>query len=170
MVGCCCITAIISILAHIDNKPLDHWTLPVKPNSLIAVFSTIAKSALLMPISECISQLKWMHFEKSRALSHVQAFDDASRGPWGSMLFVFRAKRSPLLATAAALLTVATLAFEPTLQQIIEYSTREAVLHNVTAYIAQPTVWSSKGLDAGESDRGAIPRETAKKKDALKKK
>ncbi|KAF1967799.1 hypothetical protein BU23DRAFT_411161, partial [Bimuria novae-zelandiae CBS 107.79] len=80
--------AVISVLISIQGKPLADWGLPIQPNSLVAVFSTIAKSALLVPIAECISQLKWTYFEAPRTLSQMQVFDDASRGPWGALVML----------------------------------------------------------------------------------
>ncbi|KAF2875202.1 hypothetical protein BDV95DRAFT_459597, partial [Massariosphaeria phaeospora] len=52
--------------------------------SLVVVFSTIVKTALLFLLAECLGQLKWMYFEKRpRTLNNLEIFDGASRGPWG---------------------------------------------------------------------------------------
>ena len=63
-------TLILAILFTMDGKPMRDWKLPIQPNSLIAVSSTIAKSALLVPLAECIGQLKWIYFHTpNRSLS-----------------------------------------------------------------------------------------------------
>jgi len=85
-----CMCLIIVILAVMNERALDRWTLPIQPNSLIAVFTTIGKTGLLLAVTECISQLKWLHFEHPHNLAHVQLFDDASRGPWGAMVFLWK--------------------------------------------------------------------------------
>ena len=47
---------------------------------------TVAKAALLLPVAECISQLKWIYFqEQARTLEHIDLFDRASRGPFGAL-------------------------------------------------------------------------------------
>lgn len=71
----------VAILFYIDGKPLAHWKFRIEPNSLVAVFSTITKSALLYHLAECIGQLKWHYFENTKALRHIEEFDRASRGP-----------------------------------------------------------------------------------------
>ncbi|OAL47235.1 hypothetical protein IQ07DRAFT_478058, partial [Pyrenochaeta sp. DS3sAY3a] len=85
LVSVICTALILTILFMMDGQPMRRWTLPIQPNSLVAVFSTIAKSALLVPLSECIGQLKWTFFDtpKMKPLDRLHAFDKASRGPWG---------------------------------------------------------------------------------------
>ncbi|KAF1996400.1 hypothetical protein P154DRAFT_443513, partial [Amniculicola lignicola CBS 123094] len=86
---CTCLS--MTVLFYTDGKALTEWKLPIQPNSLIAIFSTIAKSALLVPIAEGLSQLKWTYFEvpEPRELAQMQVFDDASRGPWGALVFLW---------------------------------------------------------------------------------
>jgi len=58
LVALSCTTVIIIILAFVDQKPIASWRLPIQPNSLVSIFSTIAKSALLVSVAECLGQLK----------------------------------------------------------------------------------------------------------------
>lgn len=74
--------AVCVILGQANNRLLSDWTLPIQPNSLISVFSTLAKAALMAPIASVVSQMKWIWFEKPRNLANLQSFDKASRGPW----------------------------------------------------------------------------------------
>lgn len=48
----CCIAVIISIRIRIGDEALDCWTLPIKPNSIVPVLFTLAKSELLIPVVE----------------------------------------------------------------------------------------------------------------------
>lgn len=85
IVSSCSVFAIFIILMHYDGRPLPEWPFKITLNTLLAVFSTVAKAALMIPVVEGISQLKWLWFaKKSRRLIDFEAFDKASRGPWGS--------------------------------------------------------------------------------------
>lgn len=78
--------AIVVILKLYDQKPLPQWRFSITINSLVALFSTISKAALLIPIAEGLSQLKWLWFaERPKKLFDFEAFDKASRGSWGSL-------------------------------------------------------------------------------------
>ncbi|KAH7112941.1 hypothetical protein B0J11DRAFT_183854 [Dendryphion nanum] len=135
---------IIAILLVANNKPLATWMLPIQPNSLVSIFSTVSKSALLVPVAGCISELKWKYFATPRKLSHFQAFDDASRGPWGALTFLLRVDiGGSWLGWIGAMATILSLAFEPFTQQSIQLESREVLLHNVTGYVSQAREWSN---------------------------
>ncbi|KAK7984597.1 hypothetical protein PG989_011999 [Apiospora arundinis] len=135
----------VAILAWISNKPTGEWNvkmgnLDLTPNTLISIFTTVGKMALMVPVASCISQLKWSHFIKSpHSLHLLQELDDASRGPWGASKRLVRfIRRKPHLATTWGLcfLTVAGLAMEPTAQNVLDQVTREILMPNVRSKIA----------------------------------
>jgi hypothetical protein len=130
-------TLIITILLAMNGKPLQYWKLPIQINSLVAVLSTIARSASLLILAEGLSQLKWNHFEKpASTLDQLQTFDDASRGPWGALMFFLKMKKGIRILTAiGAALTVLALAFEPFTQQVLEFPSRKISITNGTAYV-----------------------------------
>lgn len=133
-----CAALIVAVLIAMNGKPLRDWRLPIQINSLISVFATIAKSALLLIFAEALSQLKWNHLETSGGtLDQLQAFDSASRGPWGSFVFAVKMRKANfrILATVGATLTVLATAFEPFAQQVIEFPSRVVVMENETAYV-----------------------------------
>ncbi|KAI1749371.1 hypothetical protein F4782DRAFT_542235 [Xylaria castorea] len=137
------------LLSKINGIPLAAWDLPIVPQSLIAILTTAGKTALLVPVASCISQLKWHHFaEKPRKLISFQLFDDASRGPWGSTLLVwhlaFRARL--LVALGFALVTVLALGIDPSAQQIIKLPVKESPLKNVSVVLGTADFYYSKGL------------------------
>lgn len=74
------LAAIVSTLLLHVHRPLPKWPLTITINSLIAVFSAILKACLVLPISECISQLKWLWLQKPRPLQNIEQWDLASRG------------------------------------------------------------------------------------------
>lgn len=62
-------------------------------NTIVAILSTASKAALLYPVTECISQLKWIWFSKDyRRLSDMSTFDNASRGIIGGFTLAWDTK------------------------------------------------------------------------------
>ncbi|KAF2226859.1 hypothetical protein BDZ85DRAFT_278776 [Elsinoe ampelina] len=69
--------------------------------------------ALMVPIGAAIGQQKWLWFRRGgpgrgrtkRPMIDLERIDRASRGPWGSLLLLFKLYR-PSLATLGALLTI----------------------------------------------------------------
>lgn len=136
--------AIIVLLSKIDGKPMSSWKLPLSPNTVIAIFSTLSKSAVLLVISECLSQLKWVYFEQgSQRLMDLQIFDDASRGPLGAIHLLVRIRWTAVAASFGALLTLLALAQDAFYQEV--YST-------YTDDMAQPgeiaTIAMARSLDS----------------------
>ena len=115
--------AIVIVLSiKIDGKLLSSWTLPLAPNTVIAIFSTLSRSAILLVIAACISQLKWIHFgRRSHRVMDLQIFDDASRGPLGALSLILRIRWGATIASFGALLTILALAQGAFYQQV--YST-----------------------------------------------
>jgi hypothetical protein len=149
--------AIVTVLAQIDGKPLSSWTYTIQPASLVAIFSTIAKSSLLVPVAVCLSQLKWSYFEKPRELGHMQVFDDASRGPWGAAVLLWKTKGVAWLASVGALITLFMMTFEPFSQQAIHVTQNYVRLRNETGRIAY-----SGDLSDLDYEYGAVPIPTSK--------
>lgn len=107
-------TAAVGVLLRIDQKSLTDWKFMVTPNTFISVCVTVAKTALLLPIAECISQLKWIHFKRRpQRLMDMQIFDAASRGPLGALQLLWTLRARSILATSCALITLTALAYVP---------------------------------------------------------
>lgn len=62
-----CTVAIVAILYNVDGKPLSKWTVPVSLNVVISILSTAGKAGLILPVAECISQLKWIHLQSKKS-------------------------------------------------------------------------------------------------------
>ncbi|KAI0096754.1 hypothetical protein GGR51DRAFT_578655 [Nemania sp. FL0031] len=120
-----CLAIIVTIIAAHQDKPLPEWPQLITINGLISVFGAIFKASLVMPVSEMTGQLKWSWFLKCpRPLLDIVRFDDATRGPWGSLLLLTRQlKRGEraYLASLGALLTLCSLAIDPFLQSLLVY-------------------------------------------------
>jgi len=119
------IIAIVAILASHDGGPLSEWNYSITLNSLISLFATVAKAALLLPVGQVLGQLKWIWFhQRARRLDHLQTFDDASRGPWGALQLLYSTRGKARLAAWGAIITLAALAIDPFAQQVITYESR----------------------------------------------
>ncbi|KAF2430252.1 hypothetical protein EJ08DRAFT_660982 [Tothia fuscella] len=137
---------IMTVLFKANNKPLESWTLPIQPNSLIAVFTTIGKTAMMVAVTSCVSQLKWRHFRRPRSLVHLQLFDDASRGPWGAFMLLLLMRARAVMTWLFAIITILALAIEPSAQQILEFPIRQSPLTNVSAEIGKADAYYSKAF------------------------
>ncbi|TGJ83165.1 hypothetical protein E0Z10_g5594 [Xylaria hypoxylon] len=141
------ISLIVPVLKMVDNKPLDVWSYSIRPNSLISVLTTISKSSMTVSTASCLGQLKWDHFQyRPNPLDHLQIYDDASRGPWGSFLLLCTGRLRVVTAWAIALVTLVALGIEPSAQQILETPTRQSLLPNITAQIGIAKNYSSEGI------------------------
>lgn len=81
-----CVLFIAVILGVCDDKPAPTWRYGVTLNTLISIFTTMARVAMLIPTAEAISQFKWLWFAgRKRKLRDFDRFDRASRGIWGSI-------------------------------------------------------------------------------------
>lgn len=135
-----CFAAVVGVLIAFDKTTLSRWSFAVgiTPNTVVATLSTFSRTALLVPVASCLSQLKWIHIvTASRSLNEIQIFDDASRGPWGSLEFVFRMHIKTKLASWGAFITILTLAMGPFAQQLISFPLREVYSDGGAFYKSQ---------------------------------
>ncbi|KAK9777053.1 hypothetical protein AB5N19_12416 [Seiridium cardinale] len=128
---------IIVTVAMTDGKPLPTWPMDITLNSFISFMSTIMKATVVIPVAECISQLKWLWYRKDGAVRDIQTFDEASRGTWGSAKLLV-VTRGVHLAKLGALITIILLAVDPFVQQVVTYQKEPLIstLSNSTVPIA----------------------------------
>ena len=137
-----CFAAVVIVLITFQNKPLSSWHFisSISLNTVIAILSTLSRTALLVPVTSCISQLKWIHLVSSpRPLREFQVFDDASRGPWGALELIWRLHVKTKLASWGSLIIILTLAMGPFTQQLLSYplklhSSPEAIFYGSQTY------------------------------------
>ncbi|KAJ5579600.1 uncharacterized protein N7459_005585 [Penicillium hispanicum] len=153
VVGIICMAVLIGFLKYLDGSFYDDWKYRASPNAVASVIVTVAKAALMVPVSSCLGQLKWNHneYHKPTPLYHMQVLEQASRGPWGA-LEVFWTIR-PSLATLGAVLMIIAVAIDPFAQQILVYPSREVQAYNETAYVQYAheymPAWSTGGAADG---------------------
>jgi hypothetical protein len=82
--------AIVILLVIVDNRPIPQWSLGITPNALISVFATISAFLLAIPVAAAIGQLKWIWFRKSHLVTDFETIDEASKGPLGSAILLWK--------------------------------------------------------------------------------
>ncbi|KAF2877161.1 hypothetical protein BDV95DRAFT_140700 [Massariosphaeria phaeospora] len=125
LLSAACMAGILAVLVVYKDKRIPNWPLGLTLNAYISVLSRIASAALLLPVSEALGQLKWSWFQgsSSKKMWDFELFDNASRGPWGSLLLLVRTKGKSLAALGAAV-TLFALALDPFFQQVVQYPER----------------------------------------------
>lgn len=126
-----CMAAVIGVLLYLKDEPLAKWPLAEKTgvtlNAYISILSKMAGAALILPVSEALGQLKWSWFQQnSKQMWDFEIFDNASRGPWGSVLLLIRTKGKSL-AALGAMITLGLMALDPFFQQVVDFPDRWAL-------------------------------------------
>ncbi|KAI0444190.1 hypothetical protein F4803DRAFT_512327 [Xylaria telfairii] len=140
------LAAIVIILLANQGKYLPRWPLGITLNALVSIIVVLLKGAVSLVLANGISQLKWQWFsQQPRPLIDMEQFDSASRGPWGSFLFLFRtgtrsAMKGYLLnmfAKFAAFLFLLSFAIDPFTQQIVHFIPCQHESNTITGGVAR---------------------------------
>lgn len=98
--SCLSILSFISLIILVNNyqgRPIQDTNLPpsLTLNGLIALLSTIVRASLMVPVGSALSQVIWLSLcsKGGRRVVDLECADGASRGSWGSLLWLLRAKR-----------------------------------------------------------------------------
>lgn len=84
------LVAAIIVLWYEDGKSIYQYTFYLSLNTVISILGTITKSSLAFALAACMGQGKWNWLRARRSeLIGFQRFDEASRGPWGSIKFLW---------------------------------------------------------------------------------
>lgn len=129
--------ALIIVLVHFNNRPQSNIGLPqdFQLNTLIAQLSTIIRVAFMVPVAAAISQENWLWASGSGGRSRfedLQLTDSASRGSFGSLVFLYK-RRKRYLACIGAIISVLSLVFSTFTQQLIslELAANDETLGNI---------------------------------------
>jgi hypothetical protein len=90
--GTAAMACIVVLLSKFQNKPVSHWHSEVSITAMVASLAQVAQSALMAPVASCIGQLKWHWLQKGHRTYDVDIYDDASRGPAGSLWILLTTK------------------------------------------------------------------------------
>ncbi|EUC38784.1 hypothetical protein COCCADRAFT_32149 [Bipolaris zeicola 26-R-13] len=131
-------------MAKYNDKEQPEWRYSINLNTVIAVLATILRSCMVVVTEEVISQLKWLLFRRPRPLWHLEHFDSAARGPWGSLLLFFRT-RSLNAAFVGCIVIVLSIGIGPFSQQAVKSVSCERPLAGAEASIrVSQWMYSSK--------------------------
>ena len=89
-IGTISLLVAVILLVSFNNKPLNRWNSRISLNAIASVLSQAAMSALLFPVSSSIGQMKWIWYRRDNCFLDVDSFDKASRGPQGSLEFLWK--------------------------------------------------------------------------------
>ncbi|EED17505.1 hypothetical protein TSTA_113310 [Talaromyces stipitatus ATCC 10500] len=82
-------------LLRIQHSRYPSWNQAISPNTVLPIIITVTGGVMLVPVSSCLSQLKWNQYHKPTPLYNMQAIDQASREPWGSFQLLWRSSKNP---------------------------------------------------------------------------
>lgn len=108
----------------------------VTPNAFLSIVSTASKSSFLLPLTEAISQLKWIYYQQGmRRVVDMQTFDEASRGPLRAFKLLWRIRFRAFIASAGAVIIILAIAIDPFTQQVLSYPALTSKVDNATSVI-----------------------------------
>ncbi|PVH93841.1 hypothetical protein DM02DRAFT_661574 [Periconia macrospinosa] len=112
----------VGLLLRYDQKPIFTW-LDISLNAVISMLGIVFKSSLTFVLSSCLGQWTYISLSSPRRqhLSVFITYDDASRGPLGSLLLLWRTRLSSW-AAIGAFTVIISFFLDPFLQQIISLS------------------------------------------------
>jgi hypothetical protein len=151
-----CIIGAVIVLRVFDGKAQPYLPSGITLNAIVSTLGTASRAALVFVVAASMSQLKWNWYQKRQKLDEIQCFDDASRGPLGSLILLTR-KPARSLASVAALITVAALIFDPFLQQVIEFYA-QTVYVDASANGSQAVTGRGMEFLIGAKDTGFVER------------
>jgi hypothetical protein len=134
LLSCACFIAIVITLWIVQERSLSSWHSVISPNALVSTLATISKASIMLAVAACISQLKWLYFERApHRIQDIRIFDDASRGPLGAVNLLMRLGPREVFSRQsggagwsfwASVLTILALASDPFAQQILSFPLR----------------------------------------------
>ncbi|KAI2466416.1 hypothetical protein F4781DRAFT_424059 [Annulohypoxylon bovei var. microspora] len=125
MVSCLLVAAMIAALVGTvkpyQGQPLSRWPYSLPINTIVSFYSEVMRAAIVLVLGECLSQLKWSWFTHPHPLHHMEHYDNASRGPWGSLGLLWAIRLRAILPSIGGILMILSLLLVPFTQQIIQF-------------------------------------------------
>jgi hypothetical protein len=112
--------AMAILLATTKDKEQPNWPSLLNINALLSILASIFKAAMLYPIVEVISELKWIQFAKPHPLGDMKRWNAVSKGPWGAFKLILRHPGNFLTVLGAAII-VLPLGADPFSQQVLNF-------------------------------------------------
>lgn len=138
-----CTILLAGLLKYLEGLPYSDWAYHLSPNTIIAVVMAIGRAAFLVPVTNCLSQLKWNQYHRDRRLYNLQVFDQASRGFLGAIEMLYAVR--PGIASIGAMLVILSAAIDPLTQQMLSFPSRVVVALNETASAQKTQTYLAPG-------------------------
>lgn len=131
--------AIFLILLLHNGQLLRDWPFYFTLNSLLSIFATVLRIAVVVAVSSAIFQLGYVWFTKTRPLDDLEVFNTASRGIAGSLPLIWL-QRGRGWASLGAVLFILVLLNDTFVQQIVTFPTKE-ITKDVSATIGRNSIY-----------------------------
>lgn len=83
-------SASVVLLAVFNGQRVDSWTAPFTLNTFISILAQTSRTSLAFGVGSSLGQAKWNTFTTRHGnLALFEAFDEASKGPWGSLSLMY---------------------------------------------------------------------------------
>ncbi|TRX96904.1 hypothetical protein FHL15_002210 [Xylaria flabelliformis] len=107
----------LAVLYAYAASPLPDLPYGITLNALISTLSAFSTSTLIAVASSIVGQQKWVHLSRAEvSLSDITLYDEASRGPLGSLILLVKAREWGITSIATVVI-VLSLAITPFVQQ-----------------------------------------------------
>lgn len=138
------LVGIAIFLLEIHGRLLTSWKIIIKPNTILSILSTTFKATVLVSVASSIGQLKWIYLsKKSFGLGQLQIFDDATRGPWGALVFFWKARRyGTVIAYAGCIITITAIALDPFSQEFLSFDPAPTRVDGVSSSVPRSQIYN----------------------------
>lgn len=151
--------AIFLILLQYNGQLLRDWPFYFTLNSLLSIFATVLRIAVVVAVSSAIFQLGYVWFTKTRPLDDLEVFNTASRGIAGSLPLIWL-QRGRGWASLGAVLFILVLLNDTFVQQIVTFPTKE-ITKDVSATIGRSSIYDEWIPGEEEDVKGIAPSMSA---------
>ena len=151
--------AIFLILLLHNGQLLEDWPFYFTLNSLLSIFATVLRIAVVVAVSSAIFQLGYVWFTKTRPLGDLEVFNTASRGIAGSLPLIWL-QGGRGWASLGAFLFILVLLNDTFVQQIVTFPTKE-ITKDVSATIGRNSIYDEWIPGEEEDVKGIAPRMSA---------
>lgn len=110
---------IFATMYPFTGKPIPQWPFKISINSLLSIYTLVLKTAIGLILTSCIGQLQWTWFSKTRPLTDMLYFDNATRGPAGAVSLIWRQRFRRPLTVLGCVIAVLAAVVDPFVQQLI---------------------------------------------------
>lgn len=90
MIGTLSLLTMLLLLTFFHNKSTTTWRSKLSINAIVSALAQTSQTSLAVSLSSGIGQLKWDWLRSRRQKRDIDTFDDASRGPLGSLNLIWR--------------------------------------------------------------------------------